>query len=261
MKRKISLILLLLLFALPLIIPSLALSKTIAVASLKLSKTSVTLVVGKSVQLAVTISPSNATNKTIRWSTNSSNASVKNGKITAIKDGVCIVTTKSNNGKTATCLVTIKVNSISWAAGEYEVGKDIPAGEYIITSCEGFSVYTDSSKSNKIVDDSVTHSRQIVTVKAGECFVVKAGIIYPIATAPKKSYGNGTYKVGTDIAAGNYTLSSAVGQGNIGVYYIYSNSTHEKSALIAYKVFSKETYITLINGEYLEISSCNFPVN
>lgn len=85
---------------------------TVAVSSVSLNKTSVSLNVGGTTTLTATVSPSNATNKTITWSTsNSSIATVSNGKITAKAKGTATITAKSNNGKTATCNVTINPNS------------------------------------------------------------------------------------------------------------------------------------------------------
>ena len=62
---------------------------TIEVSSIKLSKSSLSLKVGKKSTLTVTINPSNATNKNVTWS--SSNKSVatvdSNGKVTGKQAG------------------------------------------------------------------------------------------------------------------------------------------------------------------------------
>ena len=69
--------------------------------SVKLNKTSATLAKGKSVQLTA--------NQSVTWSTsNSSKATVKNGKVTAKKVGTVTITAKAKNGKKATCKVTVK---------------------------------------------------------------------------------------------------------------------------------------------------------
>jgi|GEM_PF-5290847 len=82
----------------------------VAVSSLSLNKTSLTLEIGKTHSLTTTIKPNNATNKTLTYSSsNSSIASVSSsGKITAKKAGKVTITVKSNNGKTATCKVEVK---------------------------------------------------------------------------------------------------------------------------------------------------------
>ena len=82
--------------------------KDVAVTSVSLDKTSLTLEVGESYTLVVTVSPSNATDKSITWSsTNSSVASVSGGKVTAKSEGTTTITAEAHNGKTATCTVTV----------------------------------------------------------------------------------------------------------------------------------------------------------
>lgn len=68
-----------------------------------------TLNVGKQEQLQATCKPNNATNKTIRWSSqNTAIASVdNNGYVTGHTKGTTTITAKSHNGKTASCIVTV----------------------------------------------------------------------------------------------------------------------------------------------------------
>lgn len=79
------------------------------VSEISLNKTILSLLIGATETLNATISPSNASNKTIAWS--SSNTSVatvsSSGKITAKKQGTTTITATSNNGKQATCKVTV----------------------------------------------------------------------------------------------------------------------------------------------------------
>ena len=82
--------------------------QVVAVSSVSLDKTSVSLNVGESVTLAATVKPDNATNKTVSWS--SSNASVASvdasGKVSAVAEGTATITAKAGD-KTATCSVTV----------------------------------------------------------------------------------------------------------------------------------------------------------
>ena len=69
----------------------------------------VTLTKGETLQLSAVITPENATNKTLTWSSNKSSVAkvTKNGKVTAVKAGTATITVKTSNGKKAT--VKIKV--------------------------------------------------------------------------------------------------------------------------------------------------------
>ena len=82
---------------------------TVAVTGVSLNKTSLSFTgTGSSQILTATVSPSNATNKTLTWSSsNTSVATVSNGVVKAVGFGTATITAKSNNGKTASCSVTV----------------------------------------------------------------------------------------------------------------------------------------------------------
>ena len=84
----------------------------VPVSAIGLNYSEVTLYPGETIQLSTTIYPSNATNKTITYTSSSPNyASVSSsGKVTALKStsGTIIITAKSNNGKYATCKIYVE---------------------------------------------------------------------------------------------------------------------------------------------------------
>ncbi len=84
----------------------------IAIDSVKIASNNTintTLIVGENRPLIVTISPENATNKSITWSSNDTNiATVSNdGIVNAKNAGTVIITAKTNNGKTDNLSLTI----------------------------------------------------------------------------------------------------------------------------------------------------------
>ncbi len=82
--------------------------QTIAVNSVSLNITNETIEVGDTLSLSATISPSNATDKSVTWSSsNTSVATVSNGIISAVSTGAAVITVKTNNNLTATCKVTV----------------------------------------------------------------------------------------------------------------------------------------------------------
>ncbi len=83
----------------------------VAVSSVIINSSSVSIECGASARLSATVNPSNAKDKKITWSSdNPSVATVdENGNITAIKDGSANITA-SAGGKTATCSVIVKPN-------------------------------------------------------------------------------------------------------------------------------------------------------
>lgn len=74
-----------------------------------LNKSSITVKVDESANLLFTISPEDAKDKTVSWSTsNEAVATVNDGKITGKSEGDCVITVSTKNGKTDTCGVTVE---------------------------------------------------------------------------------------------------------------------------------------------------------
>ena len=88
----------------------------IAVTGITLDQTSGTLTEGSSVVLTATVYPSDASDKTIIWSTsNSTVATVSDGTVTAIKAGTATITAKTQDGNfTATYSLTVKAVPVSY---------------------------------------------------------------------------------------------------------------------------------------------------
>lgn len=84
----------------------------LAVRSISLSQTSLTLETGESKKLQISINPSNAANKICTISTDNGNArAVIEGQtvtVTGVNAGTCTLTVTSNNGHTAKCDITVK---------------------------------------------------------------------------------------------------------------------------------------------------------
>lgn len=79
----------------------------IAVTGISLDRTTITLAIGGEYTFAATISPEDATDTSITWtSNNESFATVSNGKVIAIAEGTATITAKAGDF-TATCTVTI----------------------------------------------------------------------------------------------------------------------------------------------------------
>ena len=77
------------------------------VTSITLDRTTASLKVGQSVTLTATVNPSDATDKTVTWtSSNPSVAAVENGIVKAVKIGSATITAKAGD-KTSTCIIHV----------------------------------------------------------------------------------------------------------------------------------------------------------
>lgn len=86
-------------------------AQSVAVTGVSLSKTDLTLAVGAEVTLAATVTPENATDKTVEWKSDKPDVAIvdANGKVTAKAAGEATVTvTTKDGGKTASCKVTVQ---------------------------------------------------------------------------------------------------------------------------------------------------------
>ena len=101
-------------------------TKVIPVESVTLDQTSLEMNKGASVTLVATVNPSNATDKTVTWSSSNANvASVDSeGKVTAVSAGSATITANAS-GKEATCAVTVvvPVTGIELNATELSINK------------------------------------------------------------------------------------------------------------------------------------------
>ena len=85
--------------------------KETKVESVSINLDTIDIYEGVSAQLIATITPDNATNQQVSWSSSNSNVAMvdTNGKITAIQEGIAVITvTTKDQGKTATCTVNVK---------------------------------------------------------------------------------------------------------------------------------------------------------
>lgn len=83
------------------------------VSGVVLNKDSLSLKVGGTETLTATVSPENATNKRIKWTSTKGNvATVKDGQVTAVGVGTTtIAAITDDDGKTATCTVTVEADT------------------------------------------------------------------------------------------------------------------------------------------------------
>ena len=85
-------------------------SKDIPVSEVTLNQASLILKVGQTANLTAKVSPKDATDKTVTWSSSDpSVATVDNGKVTAVAEGSATITAAAG-GKSATCSLTVRAN-------------------------------------------------------------------------------------------------------------------------------------------------------
>lgn len=117
-------------------------SSSVQVTSITLNQTSITLEKGQQFTLTATVTPSDATNKAVSWSTsNSSVATVNDGLITAVSAGSAEITAKTADGSnlSATCKVTV-TDTYSGSSDASVLRVDFTYGKY--GSVDKFLLYS-----------------------------------------------------------------------------------------------------------------------
>ncbi len=141
----------------------------IKVDGVSLNKTTVALKTGETLALMATVSPADATNQSVSWSSSNSKAAVvdANGLVTAKGVGTAIITvTTQEGGKTASCTVTVSASAvkISGNPANLTVGK------------------TAALKADQAVTWSVTPSALASIGKNGVLSAKKPGVVTVTAT-------------------------------------------------------------------------------
>lgn len=145
----------------------------VAVTSVTLDSTSITLIEGDSQALNDTVFPSNAENQKVLWSSsNSSVASVKEGVVTALEVGNATILAKTDDGrKTASCTVIVEAKNIP------VTGVILDKTSYEMTEGEEFTLtatINPENATNKNVSWS-SNNTNIATVSNGTVIALAPG--------------------------------------------------------------------------------------
>lgn len=144
-----------------------------------------------------------------------------------------------------------------YAPGMYKVGTDIPGGEYMVFASEGsgyFCVSSDSNQMDILYNDNFGYN-SIITINDGEYLDLSRCYAVPMEEEPEVDItGEGMFKVGVHIPAGEYKLVSD--SGTSGYYCIYPSS--RQNDIISNDNFEGQNYVTVTDGQYLVLSRCRF---
>ena len=195
---------------------------TVDVTGISLNKTSASVTKGNSLTLTATITPSNATNKSVTWTTsNSKVATVSNGKVTAIAAGTAKITAKTNNGKTAVCTVTVKNPAV--AATSIKLDKTsttLGKGETITLK----ATIAPSDTTNKTVTWTTSNS-SVVTVSNGSVTAKNNGTA--TITARTSNGKTATCKITVRNAPTKITLTKGILTIGVGESYTLGSGIDE----------------------------------
>ena len=187
----------------------------ISVTGVTLNKTALNLVTGASESLVATISPSNATNKNVEWTSSNTNVATVDttGKVKAISTGSAIITVKTKDGaKVATCNVTVK-NPVISVTG---VTLNKTALNLVTGASESLvATISPSNATNKNVEWTSSNTNVATVDTTGKVTGVSSGS----ATITVKT------KDGTKVATCNVTVKNPIAINDINKHWAESTIT------------------------------------
>ena len=212
--------------------------------SITISPVKVTLYVGGEIAtLIAVVSPSNATNKDVIWSSSNLNivSVTSDGVVNGIKEGTAIITAKTINGKTAKCTVTvkeIKATGIKLDKSSVKIiaGESITLIASVLPNNASNKNVTWTSNNKNIA--SVSSSGVVTGVKAGKATITAktangktAKCVVTVIPLPSKVTLNRTTM--TIIAGKSFTLKATVAPINANDKTITWTSSDEAIAAVS----------------------------
>lgn len=167
---------------------------------------------------------------------------------------------ETQEATTAQMSTTTSTPTIVIGEGTYKVGTDIAAGEYnlMCNSTYGgyYSINRDSTGSlYSIINNGNFSYNAIVKVEDGQYLELSRCTLSPISEMPLIDYTQGTmFKIGYQLPAGEYKLQSNSEYG--GYYAVLTGLTGSIYDISTNDNFHGQTYITVQDGQYLELSRC-----
>ena len=198
------------------------------VTDVSLNKTSLTLTEGGSETLTATITPDNASNKSLTWSSDNQNvATVENGKVTAVGAGTAQITVTTEDGnKTATCTVTVIAKTYSLSVdpstlnfGSITEGEERPAAQTVTVKNTGNQRVTLVQPTAENFEIAKIDK---LTLNAGESVKFT---IHPKDNLPRGSYSEQIVIAGDNNASATLTATFTVKEPPYTGKYSYELST------------------------------------
>lgn len=150
-----------------------------------------------------------------------------------------------------------EAKAITYPAGQYKIGTDMQAGEYMLIQDSSFSAYFAISKDANdfdIIANDNFDGNSIVEVYDGEYLTMDRCYAVALDDAPTLSaddgyLGEGFYIVGVHIPAGEYKVEAT----ERFEAYICVYSDLRRTDIITNEIFEGSRYVELSEGQYLEI--------
>ena len=210
--------------------------ETVAVTGVSVSPSSTSIEAGKNVTLTATVSPSNATNKNVTWtSSDTTIATVSGGIVTGVAKGNATITaTTSDGGYTATCSVTVTKPSGPTEASYIKVSSlsALDSGNYVIAADTSSSLkgMTYNFSSSKYSGTNVTATNNVISESDGNSIkfaltVSGSGNSRTVVVKDPNANKYVAYGSGTNLSQNTDSYSWTVSAGTKGTFRFTSQTS------------------------------------
>lgn len=203
--------------------------------SISISEATLSLKVGQTSLLTASITPADADDKAVVWSTNDATvATIDNGTVTAVGAGTATITAAShdNSDLKATCIVTVEESTTPVAGTEFELvesDSDLSAGDLVVIGCSTKSAAAGSLNSSYLTSVSGSFSNGKVTL-TDEMMVFEVGTSASGYTFSTEDGLLGYESLNLKIGQGTTTWSVSISSGEATIgdgsnYIRYNNNS------------------------------------
>lgn len=232
---------------------------SVSTTGIKLNASTKVLKAGGTYTLKATVSPSNATNKTVKWSTSNSKVATvdSNGVVKAIAGGACTITAKASGGQTAKCTINVTqgVDKLSFTKATYNLYQ---GQKYTIEPVVApkTSTFTDFKWTSSNTSVATVNSDGVITAKAvGTSKITCKGdgktatcTITVTKKVPCKGVELNRYEI--SLAAGKtYTLKPTFSPSNTSNKNVTWSSSNKSVATV-----SSKGVVTAVKTGYAEVT-------
>ena len=149
-----------------------------------------------------------------------------------------------------------QVENLEYAVGQYKVGSDIPAGQYLAVG-KGYIELSNTPNAEIILFNDNFEGQCYIDAQDGEYIKIMGELkLYPADSAPKILPSNGVipqgqFKVDADIPAGEYKIKAA----DNGYFEITPDARRSKIIKNQFTLTAGSFYATVENGQYLKLKN------
>lgn len=143
---------------------------------------------------------------------------------------------------------------MKYEAGQYKVGVDIPAGEYMFfaESKRGYFCVSSDANGKDIIQNNNFGYNSIMYINNGEYLNLSNAYAVPLESVSEIPVDQATmFKVGVHLPAGEYKLTAT----GSGYYCVYNDNRQDD--IDTNENFNGQSYVSVVDGQYLELSRCS----